>query len=141
MHESSEHSQALLGAVCTMFILLISLGFVSRVLYLLVLIGLNWWLWLDHLVLVLPGGVFWGFSVVLVGWKIGVLYHCSMLSSVCNCHLERPVSFISKKGRGSHSCSTVRKQWMLLCDLCNKCTSPLPSLQLVLHLLCPSVNM
>ena len=45
----------------TISILFMSLGFGSRVLYLLVLIGLNWWLQLDHLVL-----CWWMFLILFV---------------------------------------------------------------------------
>ena len=72
-----------------------SLGFVSRVLYLLVLIGLNQWLWLDQLVLVLPGAHFLGLRCGFGGAEnrgVTPQFHvvvCLELSSskACNFHL------------------------------------------------------
>ena len=52
------HSQALLGVGFIIFILLMQLGSVTWVLYLFLLIGLNWCLQLGHLFLVLPEACF-----------------------------------------------------------------------------------
>ena len=87
MHEPSEHSQALFGVGRIIFILFMSLGSVSQVLYLFALTGLNQWLWLDHLVLVLPGEHILGIWCCLGGAEncgIMPLFHviiCQELSS------------------------------------------------------------
>ena len=83
----SEHSQALLGVSCTVSILFMSLGSVSRVLCLLVLIKLNQWLHLDHLAVVLPGACFLGLWCGFrwaENWGVAPLFHvviCLELSS------------------------------------------------------------
>ena len=90
------HSQCLLGVGWIIFILFMLLGSVSQVLYLCVLIGLNQWLWLKHLVLVLRGVHFLGLPCGFGGAEnldIMPLFHaiiCLELSpwKACILHLK-----------------------------------------------------
>ena len=75
---SPDHSHALLGTDCIMLILFMSVEFVFKVLYLLVLIGLNQWLCLDHLFLILHEAhflQFWEGFCGVENWGIMPLSH------------------------------------------------------------------
>ena len=79
--------------------LFMSIRFAFKVLYLLVLIGLNQWLHLDHLFLFLPEACFLGFWEGFCGGEDWGITHCPMSLSLVYSHLYRPESFISGKGR------------------------------------------
>ena len=112
-HVAPKCSHDFWGMGFMRLILLVPIRFVPKVSNLFVLIGLKWWLWLDHQVLTFPGACFLGFWGGFVGveiWGVHVKVFCLLLSSL------NALIFFLREGKG-HTFTPQSKNGGLYCML------------------------